>query len=608
MVCSNAGGNAVVVRLTTSGLEGDLALDSFAGHWVPCLGGADLAPLQCTCSRIRGLLSTSSIWKEVARAWRYTPTSMCWSNSEVPWRSICELHEHLWHAWRGSPVSMRIGVREELRQQKIADLEVLMVEFLAGEDALALGHASGVVSVWELCASEVKQPSSATGEPQLQDKRLMFNPMDAGRIFQDARTPPQSPSGAQEPRTPPPSPWSGTPARPLASRVLGVFKTSRKHDVQDICAWPSPASRPSALLLGESVWLAAAVGPSAYVWESTGSPERDHPAAALKSWSHRATLSHIQLFPAVHHVVWTVRLGGGRQPHALTVGEDGVLRAWSLGVCDNGSEGVLLWQHSVGDSRQVVVAIVTPSPLDMPNCPAGAVAVARADERSLQLLCADTGKVIETVPDVWPAARGSLPQTAAYDARGPSALFSSITEMGDGTLAHVDLRCPRKEEVAGTLAGRGRVLGAAVAIPAAEVLLAAVHEGDAANVLEVWESAAAYGNERGMPLFRRRVQHSLTNPRLVSVGGRRLALLDPTAFMSRGELRIWEWRLRSTGSGAAGRSAGAERGSRGRRDTAGRLRSLLLRWFNASCCCGALALPPAGCGRGFDKLLRRQQH
>lgn len=615
--CGEVLGDAVEMYLSSTGLDGDLSLEGLASHWVPCLGSADIASLQCVCCKLQGVINTPAIWKELARVWRYTDGLVQGRGLEVPWRNICELHEHLWHAWRGAPVSVRLGVREELRHQKIADLEVLMVEFLAGEDAMVLGHSGGVISAWELYTSEVQSSFSCMSESKLEDRRLVFNPSDVRRIFQEAQTPSRSPSGVQETRTPPPSPWSSGATQGLTSKVLGIFQTSRKHDIQDLCVSPSPASQPSALLLGESIWLAAAVGPNAYIWESTGLPERDRPAAALESWAHRATLSHSKLFPAAHHAVMTVRLRGGQTPHAVTVGEDGVLRAWSIGGCNNGSEGSVLWQHDVGDSRQAVVALVASSSLYIPgNNPVGSiVAVARADERCLQLFHADTGEVVETVLDVWPAASGSLPQAAAYDTGSPLALFSSITETGDGTLARVDLKLPgvqevraapevapatvccssasRVAQVVGTLAGHGRVLRVAVSVPAAHVLVAVVDEGNAAGVLEVWESLVALGNECGVPCFRRRVQHLLGNQRLVAVGGRRLIMLDPVAFSSRGELRVLEWRARPGGLGiATTRAEGAAR--------CGGRRRWLFPSISGSCLCGIV-----GCGAGYWKLFQR---
>ncbi|CAE8636238.1 unnamed protein product, partial [Polarella glacialis] len=155
---------------------------------------------------------------------------------------------------------------------------------------------------------------------------------------------------------------------------------------------------------------------------------------------------------------------GGRQ--AITVGEDGVLRAWrfgrgstagspscsSLGVGEepSGLDGVLLWQLMVGDARQVVVALIAypgrgqaDMETDDERLPSGRgqflTLVARADKRSLELLDADTGVAAVTVCDVWPRILGSLPQAAAYDTSGQLAIFSSITDTGDGALSRVHL-------------------------------------------------------------------------------------------------------------------------------------------------------------------------
>jgi len=526
-------------------------------------------------------VSTPAVWKHVVQAWQYTAGVAPFARrldhqAGVPWRTVCSLHERTWKAWRGAPVSRRFNVRKELRRQKIEDLDVLIVEFLAGGQGFVLGHSHGAVSTWELC-----QPMQGDTEAD------------------------------------------GSAAKPEAL-VTGVFQTSRKYDVQDLCVSPPPAAQPSALLLGRSIWLASAVGQSAYVWESTGTKELGRPTSVLYDWTLRATLRHSRFMLAAHHAVWTVKLSDDcdNERYVVTVGEDCIFRAWSFGGND-GLEGTLLWQHDVGDARQVVVAILPkaapcrntadealpPGAKDAPR--RNIAAVARADRRSLELFHLDTGEAMDTIAEVWPPVAGSLPQAASYDTCSFLALFSSITVDGDGALACVDLgplkdleamqsqwtpagsistsplvrpeatppasppelvappplSSPRVAQVVGPLAGPGRLLRFAVSIPTAEVLLAVVHEGDSREVLEVWENHAALAGERvGCACFRGRVPPMLGNPRFLAVGGRRLLLFDPTAFRTQGELRILEWQARPDGAHGAGTRVDSEaRSSQGAR-------------------------------------------
>mmetsp|Transcript_158660 Transcript_158660/g.505038 ORF Transcript_158660/g.505038 Transcript_158660/m.505038 type:complete len:659 (-) Transcript_158660:369-2345(-) len=518
----------------------DLVVECLAHRWVPLLRHADICRLLETCGSVRSGLDIPSVWQEVACVWKCvapgclgleggrSPRSA--KSDCVPWRKVCANHEQLQRAWRGSPTSMRLDVRAELRSQKLEDLDVLIVEFLAGDSALALGHTKGAISIWQLGS------------------------------FSDHAV--------------------GTPTAPLQALVMGVIQTTRRHDIQNLAVSPPPSAQPAVLLLGGSVWLAAAVGTSAYVWESSGRAEEDRPAAALSTWELRATLRHGALFTASHHAVWSVRLsdtaiqgqGQDSMRRAVTVGEDGVFRAWHFGG-SAGLGGELLWQHDIGDARQAVVAL-----LGVGGCLA---AITRADQRSLQLFHTDTGVLIETICGVWPSGRSSLPQSAAYDVCNHLAIFSSIDDCGDGALALVDLSdraaaaaagsyagpwgeadeasagcaaeaaggpwaASRVVPIDGPLAGPGRVLRLALAVPAAGVVVAVVHEGDPSVMLEVWDKTAALeGHCAGRVAsarFRGRVPQFLGNPRLVAAGGRRLVLLDPAALRTKGELRLLEWR------------------------------------------------------------------
>jgi len=584
-----------------------LTLDALADGgvsrcWLSCLSSVDLLELLPVCHSFKVVADCSSVWREAARLWGYDgdaswqehwPRGQCESSSsdKQPWRAVCALHERLWKDWRGGPASLRLNLREELRRQRIADLEVLLVQFLAGDEAFALGHSNGAVSLWRLRSCIVDQ---------------------------DGMSPP-----------------------PPRAEVLGVFHTSRSHDVQDLSVWPSPVARPGALKFGGSVWLAAAVGPTVYVWESargnrscaavaSGAGGKrsaacggKDPPDALAEWSHRGALRHARFVADARHVVWSVRIGNCDQAdscRAVTISEDFILRAWRFGagrgdVGSHGLDGVMLWQCEAGDARQAVAMILPAPPVPKPadflqysepfGRGQGMVALARADQRSLQLLELETGVVVETVDNVWPSAAGSLPQAAAYDACGMAALFSSILESGDGTLAWVHLaalqaptaprlsnarqHCSslpagcgsststgtaplshasrRVSRVVGPLAGTGRVLRMALFVPAADILLAMVQDGSPTDVLEVWERRVAFGGHPQVggggegddgeassrvgnggaggataAHFRGRVPPFLGNPRLMAVGGRRVALLDPVAFLSTGELRILEWR------------------------------------------------------------------
>eukprot|EP00928_Gymnodinium_smaydae_P022010 TRINITY_DN18620_c0_g2_i1.p1 TRINITY_DN18620_c0_g2~~TRINITY_DN18620_c0_g2_i1.p1 ORF type:complete len:668 (+),score=67.78 TRINITY_DN18620_c0_g2_i1:38-2041(+) len=553
------------------GIEG-LLFPGISHRWLLSLSASDLAGLAGASRRLGDAVACPCLWEDAAQTWSYTrhlpvqaaaaagASEMSGETVEVPWRAICTQHDRIWHSWRGAPKTLRVNFLDELRHQRIADLEVLLVEFIAGEEALALGHSHGVVSVWELVECD-----NAT--------------------------------------------------KPLHARVLGVFHTTRSYDVQDLSVWPSPLSVPAALALGHSIWLAAAVGTTAFIWESTGSPSLDSPRASLARWTNRGALRHRSLFLSSHFVVWSVRLchTDAAVCRAVTISEDRILRAWRFGGTSAGEpslDGEVLWQCDVGDARQAAVALLPSPRADGNICDEDKIArvsrqlycaiaaVARADQRSLELLDIETGTLLESIGGAWPPVAGSLPQTALYDTRDLVAAFSSITESGDGTMACVHigdgeflsrpstfdgadatlvtsmstrstddhgttlvLTPPRVWRVQCPLAGVGRVLRQAIPMPVADAILAVVHEGDPLDLLEVWERKGAlgehapntpddvFGGEKIPPVaasaqFRARVPPYVTNPRLMAVGGRRLALLDPTSFLNLGELRVLEWRPR----------------------------------------------------------------
>lgn len=600
-----------------------LVREGLTHRWVPLLRHAEISRAIATCRIFRDSVGASVIWQEVARVWHCAPgaadlpspgpsgSSGAAAGSAgagaAPWRLLCARHERLQEAWCGSPVAFRLNVRQELRRQKLEDLDVLIVEFLAGEEGLVLGHSRGAVSIWEIVPVV---PTSATA------------------------TCSHSCVGGPSP----------SPA--LEARVTGVFQTSRRHDVQDLAVSPPPAAQPAALLLGGSIFLAAAVGANAYIWESAGTPQAGKDTAVLAAWELRATLRHSRLFPAPHHGVWSVRLcegfvrgsdgACGKPRRAATMGEDGVFRAWLFGG-NVGMEGQVIWQHSAGDARQVVTALL--------GAGGDVAVVARADQRCLHLWDTASGKALETVCGAWPSGAGSLPQSAALDSGGSVAIFSSITDAGDGALTLVDLSevggpvadamddegystdepgwlgegpTPQQQmarpvlRVESPLAGPGRVLRLAIPVPVAGALVAVVYEGDASVVLEVWErDAALNGGPSSLGArFRGRVAPLFGNPRLVAVGGRRLVLLDPTTLRSQGELRLLEWRPRplaaagTAGGGAAGSTRSGTTASPGgplRR----RVSTRLLSWRGAPGDLDAGEWRCCGCAAGIRRVAAR---
>lgn len=498
--------------------------------WVPFLRQAEICRVLETCAGLRSMVDVPQFWHRVAQAWQCIPEGVSFCSNHVAglqsvqWRKVCMRHDQLQRAWRGSPVEHRMSLREELCSQQLQDLDVMLVEFLAGDEGFAFGHRKGCVSIWHLVPAEV------------------------------AGQPPQA-------------------------RVAGVFHTTKRYDVQDMAVSPPAAAQPTALLTGRSIWLAAAVGASAYIWESGEASPNQPAATVLATWNLRATLRHSDHFTAEHHGVWTVRICDGVEPNscredasrrAITVSDDGFFRAWSFGGVA-GLEGELLWQLHVGDCRQVSIALLGPA--------GGIVALARADRRSLELFDSRDGVAVETFSDVWPQGAGFMPQTISYDTWSLWALGSSITTSGDGTLAFMDLagcmpaslpagvtkelpaekkpsQCTHQLE--GPLAGLGRVLALAVAVPAAGVLLAVVQQDHGKVVLEVWDRAAVLeGCGLQSPFFRGRVPTLMGNRRLVAAGGRRLFLLDPSAVKSRGEIRLFEWRSRPPPRPSSPRAASA---------------------------------------------------
>lgn len=582
-------------------LRGALLVHGVAHRWLPYLRSREICSLLTSSRVMREVAEEPSVWEEIARSWHFmnldlypavagsvcpaTPSSgtkLCGlspaSVDPLPWRRFCHQQEKLWHAWRGAPTPLRLDVRQELRHQRLSDLDVLLVEFLAGEEALVFGHSNGAVSTWELYQTEADGASPGVDPAPAGDPLSFFPSPSSG-----SGSRPAAPAAGRE--TP-----SKSGASRLQARILGVFQTSRKYDVHDLAVWPAASAQPSSLLFGHKVQLAAAIGPTAFIWESGDGDVAEavasddwspsvhaRPTSALKSWRFRGALRHAELLASEHHIVWTVRLSGvlhGACCHAVTVGEDGVLRGWRLEE-RYGSDALCLWQHPVGDARQVVTAVLS---LDLP-CPAVA-AVARADRRSLELVGMEAGEVVRTVHNVWPAVGESLPQTAAFDTSRLLALFSSITDRGSGAVTCFDLcavasahgeaelcyeqaappSAPRMAKASTALAGTSRVLRLVLPVPAADACLAVVLEQSAKGsleVLEVWERFVSLGEVPGSARYRGRVPRTAANPRLVAVGGRRLALLDPRAFLHSGELRLLEWRPVEAPDPQEGRGSGS---------------------------------------------------
>eukprot|EP00927_Polykrikos_kofoidii_P040006 TRINITY_DN34283_c0_g1_i1.p1 TRINITY_DN34283_c0_g1~~TRINITY_DN34283_c0_g1_i1.p1 ORF type:complete len:722 (-),score=93.09 TRINITY_DN34283_c0_g1_i1:182-2347(-) len=701
----------------------DLLADGVVHRWLQWLGVSDAVVLRQSCKRFHDGLQCPQLWEEAAWSWRCTRCltmqqrrgGTTATSEPFPWRRLCMVHDRLWRSWRGSPKFLRIDLKDELRGQRIANQEVNIVEFLAGDDAIVFGHSHGEVSLWELLRPE-------------------------GRGHMETRS--------------------------LKAQVLGVFHTMRSHDVQDLNVWPSPGEHPSALTMGCNVWLAAAVGPNVFVWEScrdassgvncvsdgnitsdngaestrltnsssdardvldsprssaaaglrwghvhdesaagaiysgkenvsgtSNSTGRSTPGSPLTAWTFRGTLRHSTLFASSHDSVWTVRLGNCGLPvagcrRAVTISEDRILRSWSLASdnipADGCLDGTLLWQYEVGNARQAVVCILpavqtlsavtadasegsrlaffTSTVGSSVNCERGdtegvhdlfaditsvdhapslertaTVALARADNRTLELFNLETGVVLESIRDVWPSIASSLPQTASYDASGSLALFSSITSAGDGAVACLNLggtesividdatgavsqatyeipspmaavasatatsSSPRshRSRWVSPLAGPGRVLQMAIPVQGVDVLVAIVQESDSTDWLEVWETHSALGLSESSdvskvckstlsratsrdipcPIWRRRVPNFYSNPRLVAVGGRRVVLLDPSALLNVGELQVLEWRPSSRDCCTPEDTSRVRRRSRPARSF---LRRLAL--FSTECC------------------------
>eukprot|EP00929_Paragymnodinium_shiwhaense_P098903 TRINITY_DN6042_c0_g1_i1.p1 TRINITY_DN6042_c0_g1~~TRINITY_DN6042_c0_g1_i1.p1 ORF type:complete len:734 (+),score=109.53 TRINITY_DN6042_c0_g1_i1:109-2310(+) len=570
-------------QLTRKVTLSELLADGVKHRWLPCLGLFELLALTQSCASVRDGIESPLVWEEVARSWRLVDAE---NDREAtpgadppPWRSICMFHEKMWHAWRGSPTSMRLNLREELRRQRIADLDVLIVTFIAGEDAFALGHANGVVSIWELCRDEYQLVGSSAGSAApnsigstLQDGSALPSPQSPVSPGSGAAEDDGSPSerhtfqarGADTSNSRSPTAWDGRtgdhPRSPLATpksspaygaagrpgvtsrssslnpRVLGVFHTVRSDDVEDLAVWPPAVSEPSATALGHSIWLAAAVGATAFVWQSAGDTtaawetgrQVGFSTRALTQWKFRGALRHSRLFNTRHHFIVSVRLGtcatGSAACNAVTISDDCWLRAWQFGASEDGcADGTLIWQLAVGDARQAVVAILSRPP--SADHIGDVLALARADRRTLQFYDYDSGKeAAQPVDGVWPRGSSSMPQAATYDTSGLKAFFSSITEAGNGALTCVDLAsrladaaafdsdtavAAASEAVAGSadvedgclskvlgpLSGKGRVLRMAVAVPPADAIVAVVQESLAGPVdlMEVWEREKAFG-------------------------------------------------------------------------------------------------------------------
>lgn len=529
------------------------------------------------CSQaLKEQVDTPIVWRNVLqglmRARHLRPTAADDTKFRAEggsWRSVCCMYEQLWHAWRGSPSLHRLDIRAELQRHRLADLDPLQVIFLT-PDVLAIGHSKGAVSLWELVKLDAENDSRSFPDAPSPYGHPVSPPPSLGQLF---------PTDSQER-----SPVSSTPSTASLSKlsspncptrcsaqVLGIFQTTTRFEVQDLTVYPPAAAEPAAVLLGQDLWLAAAVGPHAFIWQcENDSLHPMDPSDKFKNWSFRGTLSHSRYFSHNHHVVWSVRIGGGvgRQRQLITVGEDCLLRAWSVGAGDK-LEGELLWQQEVGDARQAVAEIM---PWQTTRCGSAAV-VARADTRTLQAFDMDSGRLLGVVDTVWPGVNNVLPQTATLDSSCLSGMFSSMTSDGDGLLKHIDLEpfvrqlqaqaqaeavlrwdAERDSTELKTMAGDSRVPRLLLSVPAADILVAIVSECQRVEILEIWErrrilhqcmDSMGVQNGNGPRLYRGRGRSFWGNPKLMTVGGNSIVLLDPSLFTRKGELMLLEWRPKS---------------------------------------------------------------
>eukprot|EP00746_Dinoflagellata_sp_MGD_P020945 gnl/MRDRNA2_/MRDRNA2_14883_c0_seq1.p1 gnl/MRDRNA2_/MRDRNA2_14883_c0~~gnl/MRDRNA2_/MRDRNA2_14883_c0_seq1.p1 ORF type:complete len:582 (-),score=83.12 gnl/MRDRNA2_/MRDRNA2_14883_c0_seq1:6-1553(-) len=478
------------------------------------------------------------------------------------WRFICAHHERIGSAWRhGSPVLQRLTLREELRMHELSDLEAVSITFLSGGDAFVIGHTHGVLSLWNV--STVLGANSFLTQPP-SDAHLPPVPSDshADRERSDSDLSGRSRKLSDV----------GIDTSGLQAHVIGVFKTCWSFDVHDVAVAPSVVAHPSTVHLGRSVWIAAAVGPSVFIWESINPYEK---GKALGAWELRATLKHSKLFRTEHEMVWSVKLCEScpEQRRAITCGEDAALRVWRF----DESEPIVLWEMSIGNPRQAIVCFLPgPPSWSEPDSDVHSrfnnaeeakeslfVAVARADRRSLEVLNADAGTHVVKELQAWSREEDSLPQAGVFDPKALTALFSSVTQSLGGILSFLDLSpvignegCDEASirpcllrEGAGAFTAAGRVVCGAFPVPVAQMLVAIVREDTSKVYLEVWDRMAALAPARGLgrPHATARLQvHSyLGNPRnLLAIGGNRVALLDPSEFLSSGQLRILEWKSR----------------------------------------------------------------
>mmetsp|Transcript_70679 Transcript_70679/g.122620 ORF Transcript_70679/g.122620 Transcript_70679/m.122620 type:complete len:187 (-) Transcript_70679:177-737(-) len=148
-----------------------------------------------------------------------------------------------------------------------------------------------------------------------------------------------------------------------------------------------------------------------------------------------------------------------------------------------------------------------------------------------------------------------------------------MTSDGDGLLKHIDLepfvtqlQAQAQAEAVllwdaegdstelRTMAGDSRVPRLLVSVPAADVLVAIVSECQRMEILEIWDRRMALDqcmgllgvhNGTGPRLYRGRGRSFWGNPKLMTVGGNSIVLLDPCAFTRKGELMLLQWQAKS---------------------------------------------------------------
>lgn len=509
--------------------------------------------LQCSCV-VKQQVDVSDIWSGFAqKRFLRGPSSTLYGTSGVHWKAVCLFYDKLWHSWHGGLVPRRLRAAGELSQpscagRSLACLRLLQVVFI-NPRVLAIGHSEGVVSIWLLSSSEHVRPYSSMQHCLKADSGLQHKLL---RPPLSKYVPPsfsQSLEGGE--------PWHHACPPPISShpmaQVIAVLHTSEVHDVSDLVTYPVAAAEPAALLLGRTVWLAAAVGTQVFVWRSINSEAGCDPGDVFSNLRLHGIVDHSIVFFSQRDEVRKVRIdcSVSSQQYVVTAGEDGVLRSWHLGSSCIGEDTNLIWQQFVGDCRQVVFEIL---PLAIEPY-RSVVLLARADIRSFQVVDTVTGSMLSVLRDVWPAVAESLPQSAAFDLWRPSALFCAITNEGNGVLSHVDLRPLLIEfdspeslhmvEITGTLAGSGRLLWAALPVPAVDMVVAIVNEGLRVETLEVWDWHSALDRSPCNGRSRCRCHVCLGSHAgkhgLIAAAGLHVAVLNPDAFRHRGELLLLEW-------------------------------------------------------------------